>query len=57
MPAEELEAWIISAVEDEADEALAALWEQRLLLTEAGEGIRPLADAKQRARSLLRDAA
>jgi hypothetical protein len=57
MPAEELEAWIVSAVEDEANDVQAALWELRLLLTEEGEGIRPLADAKQRARSLLRDAA
>lgn len=57
MSATELETWIISSVEDETDEVRPALWELRLLLTEAGEGNRPLSDAKQRARALLQDAA
>ena len=57
MSAGEFEAWIISAVDDETDEVRPALWELRLLLTEAGEGIRPLSEAKKRAKSLLQAAA
>ncbi len=55
--ASDLEAWIVAAVDDEADEVRPALWDLRLLLTEAGEGLRPLSDAKKRAKSLVLEAA
>ena len=57
MSATELEAWIISSLDDETDEVRPALWELRLLLTEIGEGARPLSDGRKRAKRLLQEAA
>jgi hypothetical protein len=57
MAAPELEAWIITSLDEESDSVRPALWELRLLLTEVGEGIRPLSDAKKRVKSLLLKAA
>ena len=56
--AEDFEAWIVSVVDgitvqSERD----ALWEIRLLLTEYGEGLRPIEDAQARGTQLLQNIA
>ncbi len=51
---QDFEAWIISVL-DEAGDEREALWELRLLLTEYGEKLRPLDDARNRALQLLSD--
>ncbi len=53
----ELEAWIVAVVEDEPEPVRQALWELRLLLTEAGEGLRSPNEAKERAARLIKVAA
>jgi hypothetical protein len=53
---EEFEQWIISAIDDVASvDERNALWEIRLLLTEYGERLRPIDDARNRAAEFLRD--
>jgi hypothetical protein len=53
---EQFEAWIVSAIEDSSiPEDRDALWEIRLFLTEFGEDLRPIEDARGRAAALLAD--
>ena len=55
MTAEEFEAWIVSILDEDSlsDNERDALWEIRLLLVEAGEGLRPAEEARSRAAELL----
>jgi hypothetical protein len=54
---QEFEGWIISCIDEFPEPEQAPLWELRLLLTEYGEGLRPLKEAKTRARRLLAEIA
>ena len=51
----EFEEWVVSILDDDSlsEEERDALWEIRLLLIEAGEGLRPIEDARERAGQLL----
>jgi hypothetical protein len=53
LPAQAFEAWIVSVIDEMPDEEADELWQLRLLLTEVGEGLRPLADAITAATNLL----
>jgi hypothetical protein len=50
---EEFEAWIISAIDDLSTTEQEALWSLRLLLVEAGEGLRTIYEARAEAQRLL----
>ena len=50
---QDFEGWIISCIDEFPESEQAPLWELRLLVTEYGEGLRPLKDAKTRAKRLL----
>jgi hypothetical protein len=54
---QDFEGWIISCIDEFPEAEQAPFWELRLLLTEYGEGLRPLQEAKTRARQLLADIA
>ena len=51
--AQDFETWIISAVDELTPHEQEAMWLMRLLLVEAGEGLRPLDEAREEARRLL----
>ena len=53
MPASDLEAWIVSAMDELPEGEQPALWQIRLLLTEHGEGLRSIDEARERAGKLL----
>ena len=49
----DFETWIISAVDELSPDEQEAMWAMRLLLLEAGEGLRPIEEARDEARRLL----